>query len=277
MDHLAAQHELDMALAMEGVGRFRVNIYRQKNEWAAALRHINERIPTLEELNLPAWLPNFAVKKQGLILITGPSGHGKSTTMACLIDLINSGRRANIVTIEDPIEFIHRHKQGNVNQREIGTDTGSFQDGIRYIFRQDPDVICIGEMRDLESISTALTAAETGHLVFATLHTLSAVSTIDRIIDAFPTGSQNQVRSQLAGSLLLIFSQRLVPRADGAGRVLAFEKLANSYRVQNTIRENRTYILRSQSAVASDDYTSIDYNLAALVKKGLVSFEEGLK
>ncbi len=270
-------NELDFALSFFNLGRFRFNIYRQKNELAAVLRYINERIPGLEELNLPPWLADFVTKRQGLILLTGPSGHGKSTTMACLIDIMNSTRRVNIVTIEDPIEYVHHHKLSNVNQREVGTDTDSFHDGMKHIFRQDPDVICIGEMRDLESISTALTAAETGHLVMATLHTLSAIATIDRIIDVFPSGSQNQVRSQMAGSLLLIFSQRLVPRADGAGRILAFEKLANSYRVQNAIRENRTYLLKGQAAVASDDYTSIDFNLAALVKKGLIRYEEGFK
>jgi twitching motility protein PilT len=274
---LNRSHDLDCAFSFEGAGRFRLNIFQQKNALAVAMRHINERIPSPEELALPPWLTEFANRKQGLILVVGPSGHGKSTTMACLIDLINTTRRVNIVTIEDPIEYLHPHKLSNVNQREIGTDTPSFHDGIRHIFRQDPDVIGIGEMRDLESISTALTAAETGHLVLGTLHTNNAVATIDRIIDVFPSGQQNQVRSQLSGSLLLIFSQRLIPRGDGAGRILAYEKLINSYRVQNAIRENRTFLLRSQSAMMSEDYSSIDFRLAELVKKGLVTYDEGLK
>ncbi len=182
-----------------------------------------------------------------------------------------------MLTIEDPIEYVHYHKHSNVNQREIGSDTESFREGIKHIFRQDPDVIAFGEIRDLESISTALTAAETGHLVLATLHTLSAVATIDRIIDVFPSGQQNQVRSQLAGALLLVFSQRLVPRADGAGRVVAYEKLVNSYRVQNAIRENRAYMLRSQASSSGDDYSSIEFKLADLARKGVITREEGLR
>jgi twitching motility protein PilT len=276
-EELIRNRELDFAVTFPGVGRFRVNIYRQKGCHAAALRHILDRIPSLEELNLPSWLPAFIARKQGLILITGPSGHGKSTTMACLLDLINSTRRVNVVTIEDPIEYVHYHKNSNVNQREIGSDTDSFREGIKHIFRQDPDVIAFGEIRDLESISTALTAAETGHLVLATLHTLSAVATIDRLIDVFPSAQQNQVRSQLAAALLLVFSQRLVPRADGAGRVVAYEKLVNSYRVQNAIRENRAYMLRSQGVASGDDYSSIEYKLAELVRRGIVSREEALR
>ena len=230
-EKLKRHPEIDFALSLDGVARFRVNIYKQRNNFAAALRYVVEKIPSFEELAIPSWLHKFAARNQGLILITGPSGHGKSTTMASLIDVINTTRRVNIITLEDPIEYLHKHKMSNVNQREIGTDTESFLDGIKYIFRQDPDVICIGEMRDLESISTALTAAETGHLVLATLHTLSALATVHRIIDVFPSHQQNQVRHQLADALLLILSQRLVPRADGKGRILAYEKLTNSYRV----------------------------------------------
>ncbi len=276
-EELIRNRELDFATTFPDGGRFRVNIYRQKGCHAAALRHILDRIPSLDELSLPSWLPSFVNRKQGLILITGPSGHGKSTTLACLIDIINSTRRVNVVTIEDPIEYVHYHKHSNVNQREIGSDTDSFREGIKHIFRQDPDVIAFGEIRDLESISTALTAAETGHLVLATLHTLSAVATIDRIIDVFPSGQQNQVRSQLAGALLLVFSQRLVPRADGAGRVVAYEKLVNSYRVQNAIRENRAYMLRSQASTSGDDYLSIEFKLADLARKGVITREEGLR
>lgn len=277
MEHLKKNLELDFAMAVDGLGRFRFNIYRQRNEFAAAVRHIIEHIPTLEELALPGWLPGIVSRSQGLILITGPSGHGKSTTMACLIDIINTTRSVNIITIEDPVEYVHRHKSSNVNQREIGTDTSSFRDGIKYIFRQDPDVIAIGEMRDLESIAIALTAAETGHLVLATLHTQSALGTIDRIIDVFPAGQQNQVRSQLANSLIMIFSQRLINRADGAGRILAYEKLSNSYRVQNSIRESRAHMLKSQATLAAEDYIPMEFSLAELVRRGAVKYNEALK
>jgi twitching motility protein PilT len=276
-EQLASQSEIDLAMNVKNIGRFRVNIYRQRGHIAAALRHVAERVPSLDALGLPPWLSEFARKKQGLILVTGPSGHGKSTTLACLIDIINSTRRANIVTLEDPIEYVHHHKKSNVNQRELGVDTGSFADGIKYIFRQDPDVISIGEIRDLESISTALTAAETGHLVLATLHTMSATSTIDRAIDVFPGDQQNQVRHQLADSLVLILSQRLIPLADGSGRVLAYEKLLNSYRIQNSIRDKRVHLIKSQSSGAHEDFMSMEVSLAKLVRTGRISREEGRK
>ncbi len=274
---LSVRMELDLAIDFKGIGRFRVNLFHQKGHLAAALRLVADKIPSLKELNLPPWIAEFAEKKQGLILITGPSGHGKSTTMACLIDIINSTRRVNIVTLEDPIEYIHYHKTSNINQRELGTDTASFSDGIRYIFRQDPDVISIGEMRDLESISTALTAAETGHLVLATLHTLNATSTIDRIIDVFPGDQQNQVRHQLADTLLMIISQRLIPKADRSGRTLAHEKLTNSYRIQAAIRDKRVHMVRSQYMGSQDDFMPMEVNLAYLCRRGVISFEEGRK
>jgi twitching motility protein PilT len=274
---VGTQSEVDLAVTFRHIGRFRVNIYRQRGNMAVVLRHVVEKIPPLDELNLPSWLAEFARKRQGLILVTGPSGHGKSTTLACLLDIINSTRRVNIVTLEDPIEYVHHHKMSNVNQRELGVDTNSFADGIKYIFRQDPDVISIGEMRDLESISTALTAAETGHLVLATLHTLNATSTIDRIIDVFPGDQQNQVRHQLADSLLVILSQRLVPLADGSGRILALEKLVNSYRIQNAIRDKRVHFIKTQSSGAQEDFAPMEQSLAGLCSKGLISVEEGRK
>jgi twitching motility protein PilT len=274
---VGTQSEVDLAVNFRHIGRFRVNIYRQRGNMAVALRHVVEKIPPLDELNLPSWLAEFARKKQGLILVTGPSGHGKSTTLACLIDIINTTRGANVVTLEDPIEYVHHHKMSNVNQRELGVDTGSFADGIKYIFRQDPDVISIGEMRDLESISTALTAAETGHLVLATLHTLNATSTIDRIIDVFPGDQQNQVRHQLADSLLIILSQRLIPLASGSGRILALEKLANSYRIQNSIRDKRVHLIKAQSAGGQEDFAPMEQSLAGLCRKGLITAEEGRK
>ena len=274
---LSSRMEIDLAIDFKGIGRFRVNVFRQKGHMAAALRLVADKIPSLTELHLPQWIAGYAQKKQGLILVTGPSGHGKSTTMACLIDIINSTRRVNIVTLEDPIEYVHNHKMSNINQRELGTDTASFSDGIRYIFRQDPDVISIGEMRDLESISTALTAAETGHLVLATLHTLNATSTIDRIIDVFPGDQQNQVRHQLADTLLMIISQRLVPKADRSGRILAHEKLVNSYRIQGSIRDKRVHMVRTQYMGSQDDFVPMEVNLARLAQRGIITFEEGRK
>jgi twitching motility protein PilT len=276
-EEVGTRSEVDLAVNFKHIGRFRVNIYRQRGNMAIALRHVIEKIPPLDELNLPSWLTDFAGKKQGLILVTGPSGHGKSTTLACLLDIINTTRRANIVTLEDPIEYVHHHKKSNVNQRELGVDTSSFADGIKYIFRQDADVISIGEMRDLESISTALTAAETGHLVLATLHTLNATSTIDRVIDVFPGDQQNQVRHQLADSLLVILSQRLVPRADGSGRILALEKLVNSYRIQNAIREKRVHLTKAQSSGGHEDFSPMERSLAGLCHRGLITIEEGRK
>jgi twitching motility protein PilT len=269
--------EADLALSVEKIGRFRLNTYHQRGDLAATLRYVVDDIPTLKDLNIPPWMTEFTSWKQGLILITSPSGHGKSTTIASLIDAINSTRRVNIVTLEDPIEFIHSHRMSNVNQRELGTDTASFHDGIKYIFRQDPDVISIGDMRDLESVSTALTAAETGHLVIAAMHTSSATVTIDRIIDIFPADQQNQVRNQLADSLLVIFSQRLVPRADGKGRVLAYEKLVNSYRIQNAIREERVHLIKTHTSGSHEDFSSIESGLAPLVKRGVITYDEGRK
>ncbi len=269
--------EADLALSIEHIGRFRLNTYHQRGNLAAALRYVVEDIPSLKALNIPPWMADFTTRKQGLILIVSPSGHGKSTTVASLIDVINSTRRVNIVTLEDPVEFIHHHRKSNVNQRELGTDTASFHDGIKYIFRQDPDVISIGDTRDLESISTALTAAETGHLVIAAMHTSSAAATIDRIIDVFPADQQNQVRNQLADSLLVIFSQRLVPRADGKGRILVYEKLVNSYRIANAIREERVHLIKTQTSGSHEDFSSIETGLAQLVNRGIITYDEGRK
>lgn len=269
--------EADLALSIEQIGRFRLNTYHQRGNIAAALRYVVDDIPSLKDLNIPEWLAEFTTRKQGLILIASPSGHGKSTTIASLIDFINSTRRVNIVTLEDPVEFIHHHRKSNVNQRELGTDTASFHDGIKYIFRQDPDVISIGDTRDLESVSTALTAAETGHLVIAAMHTSSAAITIDRIIDIFPSDQQNQVRNQLADSLLVIFSQRLVPRADGKGRTLAYERLVNSYRIQNAIREERVHLIKTQTSGSHEDFSSIETGLTQLVRRGIITFDEGRK
>jgi len=269
--------ELDFAFSLHGVGRFRCNLYRQRNSIAFTARHVSENVPSAAELGIPDFLRDFGLKNQGLILITGPNGHGKSTTLAWLVDMINRERRSNIITIEDPVEFTHRHKNSNVNQREVGTDTLSFADGLRHIFRQNPDVIVIGELRDYESISIALSAAETGHLVLGTLHSMNATAAVDRIVDSFPANQQPQVRAQFAESLLLVFSQRLLKRANGSGRVLAWEKMATSLRVRNAIREGKSHQLRGMMQANVDELVSIDWTLADMVAAGKVKYEEAVK
>jgi twitching motility protein PilT len=269
--------ELDFAFSLHGVGRFRCNLYRQRNSIAFTARHVSESIPSAGELGLPDFLREYALKAQGLVLVTGPNGHGKSTTLAYLVETINRERKANIITIEDPVEFTFRHKSSNVNQREVGTDTLSFADGLRHIFRQNPDVIVIGELRDYESISIALTAAETGHLVMGTLHSTNATSAVDRLVDVFPGNQQSQVRAQLAESLLLVFSQRLLKRANGQGRVMAWEKMATSLRVRNAIRDGKVHQLRGMMQANVDELVSIDWTLADLVVAGKVRYEEAVK
>lgn len=269
--------ELDFAYSIDGLGRFRCNLYRQRGSIAFTARHVADKIPTAAELGLPDFLREFAMRKQGLILITGPNGHGKTTTLANLVDAINRERKTNIITIEDPIEYTHRHKNSNVNQREIGTDTLAFSDGLRHIFRQNPDVIVIGEMRDYESFAIALTAAETGHLVLGTLHSLNATAAVDRIVDIFPPTQQLQIRAQLADCLLVVFSQRLLQRASGTGRVLAWEKMSSSLRVRNAIREGKVHLLRGMMQSNVEELVSIDWNLAELVSSGKVKYDEVLK
>jgi len=269
--------ELDFAYSVDGLGRFRCNLYRQRGSIAFTARHVADKIPTAAELGLPDFLREVAMQKQGMILVTGPNGHGKTTTLANLVDAINRERKANIITIEDPIEYTHRHKNSNVNQREIGTDTLAFSDGLRHIFRQNPDVIVIGELRDYESFSIALTAAETGHLVLGTLHSLNATAAVDRIVDIFPPTQQMQIRAQLADCLLVVFSQRLLQRASGKGRVLAWEKMGSSLRVRNAIREGKVHLLRGMMQSNVEELVSIDWNLAELVSAGKVKYDEALK
>ncbi len=269
--------ELDFAYSLDGVGRFRCNVYRQRGSIAFTARHVADKIPTATELGLPDFLLECALRKQGFLLVTGPNGHGKTTTLANLVDTINRERKANLISIEDPIEYTHRHKSSNVNQREVGTDTLSFGEGLRHIFRQNPDVIVIGELRDFESFSIALTAAETGHLVLATMHSMNATAAVDRIIDIFPSGQQSQVRAQLADCLLAVFSQRLLRRASGNGRVLAWERMSASLRVRNAIREGKVHLLRGMMQTNVEELVSIDWNLAELVASGTVKYEEALK
>lgn len=268
---------IDFAVTLPDLGRFRVNVYSQRSSVSVAVRHIVENIPTLAQLGLPAWMEEYALKTQGLILITGPTGHGKTTTMAALVDIINTRRRCNIITLEDPVEYLHRHKLSNVNQREIGVDTDSFPEGLRYVFREAPDVIVIGEMRDPESFGIALQAADTGHLVISCVHANSAVQAVDRIVDVFPPEQHRQIRNQLSENLLLVLNQRLVSSKDGRRRLLAYEKLTNSYRVRNLIREAKEHQIRSLLQQSPDDFWSIDLSLAYLAADGRITQETALQ
>ena len=270
------EKELDYALTIPELGRFRINVYRQRNSLSIAVRPIIDEIPSPEKLRLPPWLADIAMKSQGLILLTGPTGHGKTTTLAAMVDIINSRCKKNIITIEDPIEYLHRHKSSNVNQREVGVDTDSFQVGLRHVLREAPDVIVIGEMRDPQSFAIALQAADTGHLVLSCLHANNAILAISRIIDVFPPEQQRQIRVQMADNFLLVLNQRLVARKDGKGRVLAYEKLTNSYRVRNLIREGKEHQIRSLMQQSMEDFESIDLSLARLCIEGTITTEAAM-
>lgn len=267
--------QVDFAYTLEGIGRFRGNVYREQRGIGIALRAIPPRPSTLAELGLPNALAKFANFHQGMVLLTGPAGCGKSSTMAAMLDLINEDRRDHIISIEDPIEYIHPSKRCLVNQRQVGPHTGSFARALRAALREDPDVIAIGELRDLETVSLALTAAETGHLVLATLHTPSAIRTVNRILGVFPPSQQEQVRTMVAESLRAVISQRLLPRADGAGRVAALEVLVVNKAVSNLIRENKTFQIRSVLQTgAAQGMTMMDASLGDLVKRRIVTREE---
>ena len=266
--------ELDFAYTISSDARFRVNMYQQRGSMGGAFRIIPTELKQLKALGVPESVGNFAQLARGLVLVTGPTGSGKSTTLAALIDLVNSTRADHIVTVEDPIEFLHQHKKSIVNQREVGADTHSFAAALKHVLRQDPDVILIGELRDLETISVALTAAETGHLVFATLHTQDAPQTIDRVIDVFPPHQQGQVRAQLAATLQGVVCQSLVKRADGKGRAVATEVLVTTSAISNLIREGKTYqIVSMMQAGRAQGMHTMDQHLADLVKAGTVTYE----
>src|SRR5665811_2074902 len=261
--------ELDFAYAVPGKARFRVNMYQQREALGAAFRLIPFGIKPLEELGVPPIVANFAMLPRGFVLVTGPTGSGKSTTLAAVLDLANRQRHDHIMTVEDPIEFLHSHQACLVNQREVGEDTHSFGNALKHVLRQDPDIILVGEMRDLETISVALTAAETGHLVFATLHTQDAAQTIDRVIDVFPPYQQQQVRVQLAGALQGVVSQTLCKTADGRGRAVATEVLVATPAIRNLIREGKTHqIYSALQAGARHGMHTMDQHLVELVKSG---------
>ncbi len=276
-EHFEEDLELDLSYSLPGLARFRVNVYRQREHIGAAFRVIPFEIKPLQELGIPAVVSNFASLPRGFVLVTGPTGSGKSTTLASLIDLANRTRRDHIMTVEDPIEFLHEHKQCLVNQREVGEDTLSFTQALKHVLRQDPDIILVGEMRDLETISVALTAAETGHLVFATLHTQDAAQTIDRIIDVFPPHQQQQIRQQVAGTLQGVVCQTLCKSADGRSRAVATEVMVATPAIRNLIREGKTHqIYSAMQAGAQFGMHTLDQHLANLIKTGVITYETGL-
>lgn len=271
---LESKGEIDTSYSSPGISRFRVNIYKQRGSYAIALRIIPFKIPTMEELGLPSVVKDLARLPRGLILVTGPTGSGKSTTLASMINLINEERSCHILTLEDPIEYLHKHNKSMVNQREIGTDSHSFANALRAALRQDPDVILVGEMRDLETISIALTAAETGHLVLSTLHTIGAAKTIDRIVDVFPPHQQQQIKVQLASVIQAIISQQLLPKTNGEGRVAAFETMVATPAIRNLIREEKIHQIDTVIQTSrKQGMQTMDYSLLELYKNGIISKE----
>lgn len=277
MLELNEKGEIDTSFSSPGIGRFRVNAYKQRGSFGMALRIIPLRIPTMEELGLPQIVKDLARNPRGLILVTGPTGSGKTTTLASIIDLINSEQNYHILTLEDPIEYLHKHNKCIVNQREIGSDSLNFANALRAALRQDPDVILVGEMRDLETISIALTAAETGHLVLSTLHTLGASKTIDRVIDVFPPHQQQQIRIQFASVIQGIISQQLLPKVDGSGRIAAFEVMVTTPAIRNLIREEKSHQIDTAIQTGGKyGMETMDNSILELYKKGIISKDTAL-
>ena len=276
-NELETNGQTDLAYAIPGVGRFRVNVYKQRGTLASAMRCLPFSIPDADSLGIPAEVQALTAKKRGLVLVTGPTGSGKSTTLASLVDIMNRKYPYHIITLEDPIEYLHRHQCSVVNQREIGSDSNDYAQALRAALREDPDVILVGEMRDLETISTALTAAETGHLVLSTLHTIGADKTIDRIIDVFPPNQQQQVRVQLASVLECIISQQLIRREDGRGRVAALEVLFANTAIRNMIRENKTYqIISAMQTGKRQGMQTMDDAIYELFLRGDISADSAV-
>lgn len=277
LDQLERQGELDLSVSVFGMYRYRVNAYKQRNSYAAAMRLVESNIQSFEDLGLPSTVKDFCTKNRGLVLVTGPTGSGKSTTLAAMIDEMNSTRDCHILTLEDPIEYLHRHKKSIVNQREIGNDSKSYSNALRSALRQDPDIILIGEMRDLETISIALTAAETGHLVLSTLHTIGAAKTIDRIIDVFPPHQQQQIRTQLSMTLQGVISQQLIPRADKNGRIAAIEVMMTSPAIRNLIREGKTPQINNVIMTSARlGMSTMDNSIAEYYKQGIISKDDAM-
>ncbi len=271
-------NELDLSFPLRNVSRFRANLFVQRGAVAGAFRQIPFKIMSFDDLGLPPIVQEIAAKPRGLVLVTGPTGSGKSTTLASIIDKINSEQRLHIITVEDPIEYLHSHKLSVVNQREVGADTASFKEALKYVLRQDPDVVLIGEMRTLETIEAALSIAETGHLVFATLHTNSAISAINRIIDVFPPHQQAQVRAQLSFTLMAVMTQMLIPRANTAGRVLGMEVMVPNAAIRNLIREDKLHQVYSQMQMgqAGSGMQTMNQALLGLYQKRIISLEEAM-
>ncbi|QZY56988.1 type IV pilus twitching motility protein PilT [Crassaminicella profunda] len=274
LTQLDEKGELDISFSSTGLGRFRVNAFKQRGTYSMVLRVVALTIPTMEDLGLPLVLKELSRKQRGLVLVTGPTGSGKSTTLASMIDLINRERHCHILTLEDPIEYLHKHNKSIVNQREIGSDSRTYANALKSALRQDPDVILVGEMRDLETISIAITAAETGHLVLSTLHTLGAAQTIDRVIDVFPPHQQQQIRIQLAAVLEGVVSQQLLPKADGSGRSAAFEIMLATPAIRNLVREGKTHQIQTSVQTGSKfGMQTMDHSLTELYKNGFISRE----
>lgn len=269
--------EIDLSYSLNGVGRFRINIFRQRGSSAIALRTVPLQVPTLDKLGMPQLIKDLTKKARGLILVTGPTGSGKSTTLAAMVNEINSTRSAHIITLEDPIEYLHKHKKSIVNQREIGYDTKSYASALRASLREDPDIILIGEMRDLETISIALTAAETGHLVLSTLHTMGVSKSIDRIVDVFPPYQQQHIKIQLAAVLEGVIYQQLIPKADGNGRVAALEMMVATPAIKNLIREGKTYQIDSTIQTGGKyGMKTMDMSLVELYKSSVISYDDAM-
>jgi len=276
--HFEKESELDLSFGVKNLSRFRANVFLQRGAVAGAIRTIPFKILSFEELGLPQVIADMAMKPSGLVLVTGPTGSGKSTTLASIIDKINSEQRVHILTVEDPIEYLHPHKMAVVNQREIGQDTNSFKGALRYVLRQDPDVVLVGEMRDLETIEAALTIAETGHLVFATLHTNTAVSTINRIIDVFPPHQQDQIRNKLSFVLQGVVTQQLLPRAGAPGRCIAMEIMVPNVAIRNLIRENKIHQIYGSMQVGQERYgmMTLNQSLMNLILRRFITTEQAI-
>lgn len=277
MDALLENGEVDFSFGLQAIGRFRVNVYRQRGSYAAAVRIMSTSIPEPEALGLPASVIHLYTKQSGLVLVAGPTGSGKSTTLASIIQKINENRSCHIITLEDPIEYLYRHNKSLVDQREIGLDSRSFAAALRAALREDPDVILVGEMRDLETISTAITAAETGHLVFSTLHTFGAATTINRIVDVFPQGQKEQIRTQLSMVLESVISQRLIPRADGSGRVAVFEVMHCNTAIRALIRDDKTFQIPGQIQTGRQQgMITMDQALLEAAQKGIITSKDAV-